>query len=294
MTGSSEILQYALSGITVGSTYAIIAMGFNIIFNASTIINLAQGEFVMLGGMTTMYMYRFAHLPMPVAVIVAILVVTWVGAAMERAAINTAKSATVTSLIIITVGASIFLRGVAMLVWGKDSYIYPSFSGDQPIIVGGATILPQAIWILAITTAVMILMRLFFNRTLIGKAMLACASNPGAALLVGIDVKFMTMLSFAISGGMGAIAGIILTPITLTSYDVGVMLGLKGFSAAVLGGLGSGGGSIIGGLVLGIMESFGAGFISSAYKDAIAFIVMLIVLFVRPSGIMGSKEVKRV
>ena len=267
-----------------------VALGFNIIYSATGIINLAQGEFVMLGGMMMVYLTAIIKLPMVVSFFLSILIVTAIGAAFERAAIHPLKSPSVLTLIIITVAASILFKGGAMFAWGKHTFSLPPFSGEKPISVLGATILPQTLWILGIMGATVALLIFFFGFTLTGKAMRACAANRTAASLVGINVKTMVLLSFALSAGIGATAGIIITPIALMNYDRGTMLAVKGFSVAVLGGLGSNVGAVVAGFIIGIMESLGAGFISSGYKDAIALVVLLLVLFLKPSGLLGSRE----
>jgi len=289
-----QILQYLIGGITKGSIYSIVGLGFTIIFNSTEIINFAQGEFVMLGALIMVTLTSALHLPMPIAFISAVALVTVIGMVFDLSIIRPAKKASPVTLIIITIGASIFIRGVSMLIWGKDPYPLPSFSGDVPIIIGGASIIPQTLWIIGTTLLILVILQLFFEYTITGKAMKACAVNRRAAGLLGIRVNRMILLSFALSGGLGAVAGIIISPITFAGYDMGVMLGLKGFCGAVIGGLGSVIGAIVGGFVLGILESLGAGLISSAYKDAIAFIILLIVLFVRPTGLLGSGDVKRV
>ena len=181
-----------------------------------------------------------------------------------------------------------------MLIWDKDTHALPPFSGDEPIMIAGATVLPQHFWILGITVVLIGLNKWFFSHTISGKAMRACSYNPRAAGLVGIDVRRMVLLSFVISAAMGSLAGIIVAPLTMTSYDVGIMLGLKGFVAAVVGGLGNGLGAVISGLLVGVLESMGAGYISSAYKDAIPFILILLVLFFMPRGLFGGKSTDRV
>ena len=194
------------------------------------------------------------------------------------------------NLVIITIGASILIRGMAMLVWGKDTHALPTFSGNEPLNLAGATMLPQHLWIFAITLLIIIGNRLFFHYTIAGKAMRACAFNRRAASLVGIDVRSMVLFSFIISSAIGSLAGIIIAPLTMTSYDVGIMLGLKGFCAAIIGGMSSGLGTVLGGLLLGILESLGAGLISSGYKDAIAFIILLLILFFRPQGLFKKSK----
>jgi branched-chain amino acid transport system permease protein len=212
---------------------------------------------------------------------------------LERFTIRPARSSNPITLIIITIGASIFLRGMAMMLWGKDAMGLKPFTGSDPIHLAGATLVPQSLWVLGVTMVVTVGLQFFYKHTITGKAMRACAFNRRAASLVGISVNRMVLFSFALSAAIGAAAGIVIVPITLCGYDVGTMLGLKGFCAAVLGGLGSSPGSILGGFLLGILEALGAGLISSGFKDAIAFFVLLLVLFVRPSGLLGPKEIKR-
>ena len=243
----------------------------------------------MLGGMLTIFFLTVFKLPLVAAIILAIIISTIVGVSFERLAIRPLKNANPLSLIIITIGASIFMRGAAMLIWGKDTHALPAFSSNDPLYIAGATILPQHLWIFGVTVLIIIGSRIFFNYSIAGKAMRACSYNPRAAGLVGINVKNMVMLSFAISSAIGSMAGIIIAPLTMTSYDVGIMLGLKGFCAVIIGGMSSGLGTLMGGLLLGLLESLGAGFISASYKDAIAFIILLLILFIRPEGLFSKK-----
>jgi branched-chain amino acid transport system permease protein len=288
-----ELLQFLLSGITVGAVYALVALGFTIIYNASDVVNFAQGEFVMLGGMITVFTYT-AGLPLPLAALIAIIVTAAIGVALYKLAIEPARGAPVVSLIIITIGASIFIRGVTQLVFDKQIHRFPAFSGDQPILIGGATILPQSLWVIAGALGVFFCLWLFFTRTLLGRAVLATANNRVAARLVGINTNYVMTLSFAMSAAIGALAGVLVTPITLTSYDVGLALALKGFAAAMLGGMGNPKGALIGGLLLGILEAMTAGYISSQYKDAAAFVVIIAVLFAMPQGLFGRQSADRV
>lgn len=289
----AEFMQYLFSGLTAGSTYALVALGFTIIYNASHIINFAQGEFLMIGGLGSVMLMQYG-LPMPVAVIGAIVLAVAAGILIEKLAIERAGTNDIVPLIIITIGASLFLRGGAQFFWGKSIHALPAFTGNTPIHIAGATILPQSLWVLGIGAVVVCLLAWFFKRTLTGKAMLAVSHNPNAARLVGVNPRFILMLSFALAAGLGAVAGAVAAPITLTAYDVGIMLGLKGFVAAVLGGLGSPLGAVVGGLLLGIMEAFTAGYISSEYKDAVPFVIVLLVLFFMPSGLFGSRATERV
>ncbi len=288
-----QLFQFLISGITVGSVYALVGLGFTIIYNASDVVNFAQGEFVMIGAMSAIFLYG-AGVPYVLALAAAVAITTVVGMLLEKLAIEPAKNASVVTTIIITIGASIFLRGAALLIWGKDIYGLPPFTKDVPISIGNATLLPQNLYVIGGTALAVLLVRYFFDRTMTGKAILACSCNRKAAALVGINVNRMLLIAYGVSALLGAVAGILVTPITYTSYDSGVMLGLKGFCAAILGGMGSSMGAVAGGLLLGVIESLGAGIISSGYKDAIAFIVILGVLFFKPSGLLGQADSERV
>lgn len=294
MTLAAQFLQFLLSGLTTGSTYSLIAIGFSLIHNATGIVNFAQGEFVMLGGMFMITFYSFSHLPMIVSFILTLISVAAVGFLLEYGPIRRAKSKDILILVMITVGASITIKGLTMIIWGKNPLTLPPFSGEDPFLILGAAITPQCLWIFSLTLAMVFSLHYFFKNTMLGKAMRAVAANRRSALLTGIPVNRMILLSFTISGALGAAAGIMLTPITTTSYDVGAMLGLKGFAAAILGGYGSMPGAVWGGLLLGIFESLSAGFISSEYKDVVAFLILLIILFFKPSGLLGQGKIKRV
>ncbi|MGO9620213.1 MAG: branched-chain amino acid ABC transporter permease [Desulfobaccales bacterium] len=285
----APLLQYFISGLTNGAIYALIALGFGIIFNTTTIINFAQGEFVMLGAMCAISIYHLAP-SLPLAFLGAVIIVSLVGLAFERLALRPVGEAAPLTLIIITVGAGVFLKGVAMLLWGKESYTLPPFSGEAPLHLGPATILPQNLWVLGLTLLLVLALEAFFRLTLMGKAMRACSYNLRAARLVGIAASRMVQLSFVLSALLGAGAGILIAPLTLGVYDMGTMLGLKGFAAAIIGGLGSLSGGVLGGLLLGLAESFTTGLISSGYRDAVTFLLLLVVLFLRPRGLLGGRQ----
>ncbi|MCP8938481.1 branched-chain amino acid ABC transporter permease [Alsobacter sp. SYSU M60028] len=288
-----ELMQFLLSGITVGAVYALVALGFTIIYNASDVVNFAQGEFVMLGGMITVFAYQ-AGLPLPLAALIAIAATAAAGVAFNKLAIETARGAPVVSLIIITIGASIFIQGVAQVVFDKQLHRLPAFSGDEPLHVFGATILPQSLWVMGGALIVFVGLWVFFTRTLTGRAVLATSNNRLAAQLVGINTNFVMTLSFGLSAAIGALAGVLVTPITLTSYQIGISLALKGFAAAMLGGMGNPKGALVGGIALGLLEALTAGYLSSQYKDAVAFVVILAVLFAMPQGLFGRKAMERV
>lgn len=289
----SELLQFLFSGLTVGAMYALAAVGFSLIYSASGVINFAQGEFIMLGGMSAALLVQ-AGVPLPLAIALAVLVAAAAGLIVEKLAIEPAGNSEVVTLVIITIGASLTLRGLAEVFLGKANHALPAFSGEDPIVILGATLMPQSLWVMGVTLVVVVALALFFSRTTLGKAVLATSCNKLAAQLVGVNTRFILLLAFGLSAGLGAVGGILVAPMTYTSYDVGIMMGLKGFVAATLGGLGSGAGAIVGGLLLGVVEAMTAGYISSAYKDAMPFVLILLILFFLPQGLFGKKTTDRV
>ena len=217
-----------------------------------------------------------------------------VGALLYRLAIRPAGKASLTTLVIITIGAATLIRGVVQIALGKQELVFPGFSGEGSVRLFGASIANQSFWILGTLAVVFVALKWFFERSLFGKAMRATAQNPLAASLVGIEVNQVLMASFALSGALGALAGALTTPLTLTRYDIGIMLGLKGFAAGMLGGLANPFGAVGGGLLLGLAEVLAGAYVSSGYQDAVAFAIILGVLFTRPTGLFGRAAAERV
>ena len=288
-----QFAQYLLTGLTQGSIYALVGLGFTIIYAVTRIINFAQGEFVMLGGMLSYVLAHAAGLPMPLAVIVAILVAAATGAVMYLLTIRTARRASVLSLIIITIGASIFIRGIAGNRLGVGSVQPSYFTGSTPISFHGVSIAPQDLWIIGITFLVTILLQLFLTYTIAGKSLKACAINPEAASLVGINTKTTALTAFILAAAIGGIGGVVFAPSFFASYDMGAMLGLKGFVAASIGGFMSPIATVIGGLIIGVVENLAIGLnwgpFNSSYKDVIALVVLLLILLIR-SGRLAAEE----
>ncbi|MBF0396610.1 MAG: branched-chain amino acid ABC transporter permease [Desulfobacterales bacterium] len=282
--------QYFVAGITYGTIYAIVAIGFNIIYNTTGIINFAQGEFVMLGAMTAVTLNNF--IPLPVAIILAVIITIIIGALIEILFIRWLVSPSVLRMIIITIGLSIVIREVALHIWGDGIYALPYFTGTavKTLSVGGVFISPQILWVLGICSIIVIILNLYFKYTLMGRKMRACASNRSAARLCGINAKNMVTLSFMLSAGIGAVAGCIVSPITYVQYDSGTPLAIKGFTVAIFGGLGNSMAAVVAGLILGILESFSIWLMPTAFKDVISISILLFILFVKPSGIFGNKE----
>ena len=287
-----QFLQYIFSGITNGSIYALTALGFTLIFNATHIINFAQGQMVMLGGFMAITLHN-AGLPLWACFVGAVAVVVVISMALEQVAIRPLLGKSVLAPIIATVGASFVFETAAMLIWGREARGLSPFTGDTPIAVAGATVVPQTLWVLGLTLVIVVGLQIFYRRSLYGKAVRACAVNPGAARLQGISYQKVVLFSFALSGAISAAAGVMITPISFMSYSSGSLLGLKGFAAAALGGMGNPIGAVVGGFVLGILEALGVGVVSAGYKDAIAFVILLLVLFLRPAGLLGAKVVTR-
>ncbi|WP_429932920.1 branched-chain amino acid ABC transporter permease [Agrobacterium vitis] len=283
-----DALQFLLSGLVVGSIYGLMGVGFTFIFNVTGIVNFAQGDFAMLGAMSTIALAT-AGLPLWLAILLAIVITAVIAALVERLAIRPVGQDVVRG-IIVTIGIGVMIQGVAAVMWGTDAYPMPAFSGERPISIANATITPQALWVIATMIVTMVFLELFFRRSFLGQMLRACAVNPFAARLVGLRVSTMSLISFIISGALGAIVGIVVAPISLTQYDSGLQLGIKGFIACIIGGFGGPVAAAAGGLMLGILEAFAAGYVSSAYKNAIAFVLLIAFLLFRPGGLFGEFE----
>ena len=277
---SDQLVQYLFTGLTHGSLYALIALGFAITYTVTGIINFAQGEFVMLGGMISYLVLDNTSVPIGAAFLISIIAVSLVGVLLERLAIRPARNAPVVSLIIITIGASIFIRGMVGEFISKDAVPIPSFTGGGAFSVLGATVTYQSLWVIGIGLVSVIGFYLLLSRTMIGKALRACSINKRAASLMGIDASNMSTLSFLISAALGGIGGIVIAPLAFTQVTIGVSLGLKGFVAAAIGGFTNIPLIVAGALGLGVVEQLG-GATLSAYKDAIALGALLLVLIIR-------------
>lgn len=289
----SQFVQLFFSGLTIGSIYALIAIGFVITYNVTGVLNFAQGEFAMLGALIAISLSG-AGLPLWAAVSLAIVIVVLVGALFEKGAIDPARQSSVSTLIIITIGVSFALRGLALLIWGTEPRSLPPFTSQQPLQVFEAVLLPQNLWAIGLSLFGVLSMGYFFNKTYIGKAVTACVVNPFAARLMGIRPDKMSLMAISISAGLGALAGTVIAPISGASYNMGMMLGMKAFVAAVIGGLTNAPAAVAGAFLLGILESFTEGLWSSGLKDAVSFVLLLLILFVKPNGLFAKATGKRV
>jgi branched-chain amino acid transport system permease protein len=287
-----SFMQYALTGLSQGGLYALVGLGFVLIYNVTGIINFVQGEFVMLGAMLAI-VYQRLGLPLPLVIMFTVLSVALFGGLLEIISIRPAKRATPLTLIIITIGLSMIVRGLALVLWGTDPLVMQPFTVGGPVTILGGNLMPQEFWVLGATAVVVTALYIFLDKTVMGKAFRACVINSLGASLMGIDPRRMSTLSFVLGAAIGAIGGVVFAP-TLAIYDMGVALGVKGFIAAVLGGLTSVPGVILSGFIVGIGESFGTAFVSSGYKDAITLLILLLVLLFRPQGLFGVYGGKRV
>jgi len=286
-------IQFLSSGLTEGARYALVALGFTLIYNASGALNFAQGESVMIGGMVTAVLLQ-TQMPFWLAVLLAVLAGLVVSLLLQRVFTYTLQRSGVLQVIILTVAFGIMLRGLAHVLWGTQTRSIPPFSGSEPLRIGGATILPQALWVMGITAVVLAGLAWFFRHSRTGRGFVAASLDPTTAQLMGIDVKRVLLLAFGLSGVLGAIGGIVTAPITYTYADVGVMVGLKGIIAAIIGGMGSPWGAVFGGFAIGLAEAMTAGYVSSAYKDAVPFVMIVLLFMVKPTGLFGRRRVERV
>jgi branched-chain amino acid transport system permease protein len=291
---ADQVAQYLATGLVVGGVYALIGLGFVIVYGVTRVVNFAQGEFVMVGAMlmVTLQGHGGARLPVGPALAIAVVAVALLGGLLWRVALRPVSGASGLTLLIVTIGASIAIRGGALIVWGTDPFAPPPFSAGPPLRVAGAVVVRQGLWVLGVSAVVFAGLWYFFNRTHAGSALRACAVNPRGARLMGIPADRMRLVAFALSGALGAVAGAVIAPITYATYDMGLTLGLKGFVAAVLGGLASPPAAIAGGFLLGVLEALAAGLVSSGYKDAVAFVVLVAVCLAQVGGLLPWRVVE--
>ncbi len=285
--------QYLFTGLMIGSIYALLAIGFVTIYNVTGILNLAQGEFAMIGALTCITLVE-GGLPTLAAIPLAIIITALIGLIVEKLAIHPARNSSTITLIVITLGLSIFLKGLGLIIWGTAPKTLQPIVEMRSIRFLGAVIQSQTIWIFAVVVLLLILLYLFFDHTFIGSALKASEKNPQAASLMGINTSTMSALAFTIAAALGAIAGVMVAPLTDATYEMGFFIGLKGFVAMIFGGMHSISGAVMGGLLLGMIEAFSGGYLSTYYSDAIAFAVLLLVLFFRPHGLFARAMGERV
>ncbi|MBN8751514.1 MAG: branched-chain amino acid ABC transporter permease [Variovorax sp.] len=294
MDQTSMAAQILVSGLLIGCIYALVAWGFTIVYNATGLINFAAGEFVMMGGVISAALNAKLGWPPVVAVPLAIATVAAIAALIDWGCLQRARRQAHLTLVMLTIGLAIVLRGAMLFSAGKDFQFPPAFTEVEIPSVLGINVPAQGVWIFGAVLAVALILWQLFARSWLGWSMRAAGENPRAALLMGISPKQVSTVAFAMAGAMGALAGALIAPLASANYTSGLFFGLKGFSAAILGGIGSPLGAVVGGLLLGVIENVAAGYVSSGWKDAIALGILIIVLLVKPTGIFGGLSVKRV
>jgi branched-chain amino acid transport system permease protein len=286
------IMQSLASGIAVGCIYGLIGIGFCVIYNASGIVNFAQGAFVMLGGMVASAALNNYGIPLPLAAILAIAICAGIGMILERLVVRPLwdrQSATFV-MILATLAAQIVIERLTLIVAGDQPRSLPMFTDLPPLRIGGVAISYQFLWIVGGAALVIALLAVFFSSTKTGKAMRACAIDRDAAALLGIPVSRMLALAFGLSAALGAFAGVLITPTQYTSFNLGVPFAISGFIAAIIGGFGRPLGALAGGIFLGIVQALAIVALGSAFKNIAALSILLLFLFFRPTGLLGPAK----
>ncbi len=291
-----EFLSYLISGISLGSVYAIIALGYTMVYGIAKMLNFAHGDVIMIGGYISYITVTSLHVPGWLSVIIAMIVCTVLGIIIEGLAYKPLRSAPSLAVLITAIGVSYFLQNSALLIWGADPRTYKSLiDGNIKLFDGQLTVSYVSILTVVACIIIMVALMLFTSKTRMGKAMRACSEDKGAAQLMGINVNFTISVTFAIGSALAAIAGVLL----LSSYSIlmpttGSMPGIKAFTAAVFGGIGSIPGAFLGGVLLGIIESLASAYISTQLANSIVFAVLIVVLLVRPTGLLGKRIQEKV
>jgi branched-chain amino acid transport system permease protein len=281
--------QLLATGLAMGSIYALVALGFVLIFNAVNVVNFAQGEFVMVPAFVAVALMTALKLPFLLVYLITLIFMAFFGIVFQRVAYYPLRNRTFLPVIISTIGVSIFLKNAAQLVFGAEPQLMPRPTPPHVLNIAGVFIDPQHVVIIAVTLILLVFQYLFFEKTSLGKKMQATAQDKETARLLGIRVSRMIVITFVYSSILGGAAGILIGPIFYVSKEMGAMLGLKAFCSSIVGGFGSVPGAILGGLFLGVVEVFSSYYISSAYRDAFAFIMLILVLLFRPQGFFGEK-----
>jgi branched-chain amino acid transport system permease protein len=285
-----EILpQLLATGVMIGAIYALLALCFYVVHAGTGVINFAQGDFVVIGLVFIWVSFVGWGLPLYLSIPLTILATGLVVAALERVAIAPAGNHDPITPLLVTLAVGILIRSVIQLVWGAQPRAVPHYSGDTPILLGGAAILPQAIWIVGGTLVILAILYFFFTHTLFGLAMRGAASDREGAQVIGVNAKLISFYAFGMSALISGATGVIVAPIVNADPFVGLDFSLKGFAGAVLGGIDKPHSAVLGGLFIGILETLIAGLVSSEYRNLFVFGILMVVLVVRPNGLLGGR-----
>jgi branched-chain amino acid transport system permease protein len=288
-----QVLQQIFSGIAIGSIYALVAVGFILIYKATDVISFAQGDIMMFGAFVAYTFLTILHVPFLLSILLTLAVMAVFGIVIERGVLRPLVGESVLSMLMVTVGVGMVIRNVAGMIWGYDTYQFGGGISDVPVRFGELALSSVNLWIIGVTIAMIGALFYFFNKTKMGISMEAASQNQLAAYLMGIGVKRVFSNIWALSAIVAAVGGILLAPIHFVNYNMG-FIGLKAFPAAVLGGFGSIPGAIVGGIIIGVSESLAGIFLPAGFKDIFAYIILIFVLLIRPQGIFGIAERKRV
>ncbi len=282
------LFQQVLNGLTNGSLYALMAVGVTMVYKSLGMLNFAHGDTMMIGTFITLTFVDMG-IPFYIAILLGIASAAVLGFLLERIILRRVRFSSFVNLLIATVSVSYVLRNTGMVIWGTSPRLFPSMFPEWLIRLGNFNVTPQSVGIILVSLAIITGLHLFFTRVKVGKCMQLASSDPEGAAMMGVNVSYMRFLTFGISAGLAAIAGIMIAPLTYARVDMSVTIGMKAFAAAILGGIGNLWGALLGGLILGIVEAVGAAYISTAYRDAFSFIILFLVLFVKPTGLLNRK-----
>lgn len=285
-----QIIQQLIQGVSLGSIYGLVALGYVLIYQAWGVLNFAQGEVCAIGTFALLVLHVECGVPIYLAMPLAMLVSMGIGYIIELLSFRPLEKSKDMNKLIATIGVSICVRNILRMIFGADAFSFPSIFGDKPFQIGELILVPQNLWNTVFGFGLVILLNLFLNKTRVGKAMRATAQDKEAARLMGINVRASLTGTFVIASAIGAIGGMLIAPVYLFSSSIGATIGTKGYAAAVLGGLDYASGAMVGGIILGVAECLAVVFGSSAYQSAIAYIVLFLVLILKPYGIMSKKK----
>ena len=289
-----DFFQFLVTGLTMGSVYALIGIGVYLIFVSTRVINFAQGALVQLGGVMALTFLLTWNFPYILVFFMTFFAVALIGVLFERFLVGPSGRSGALSSVLMTVGGFVFFEQMIYVFWTKDELMFPSISGEMPLNLFGVMIVPQAVWVVAITLLLLLSLWLFFSRSIHGSAMMAAAEKPEAACLMGINTRAMTSMAWALATGIAGVAGILIAPITFAGGSLSAEMGIKGFVAVILGGITHSMGAVLGGILLGIVESMATGYLSSGLKDAISLALLICILAFRPQGLLGGSGREKV